>query len=362
MNLGDEAILEVILRELRAHLDVDVVIFSRNPKDTEERHKVRAVAIREMHKDEVLEELRNLDLFILGGGGILYDESIEGFLRDVNWAKELEIPVMIYAISVGPIKTPESKQLVIEALNKVDKITVRENEAKRILHDLGINQEIEVTADPCLLLKPQSFTKEMLKKEGIDPDNSLVGFSVREPGPAAPDLDIEQYHAMLANAADFMVERFDARILFVPMERGENKDPQHSHAVISKMANAQRASVLKGEYSSGEVLGLMKHMSFAVGMRLHFLIFAGIQGVPFMPLPYATKVSGFLSDLEMPMPPITALNIGKLCAFLDRSWDLRNRIKQQLEEKVPPLQERAKKTNQMLRELLSSLKSKQVDP
>jgi polysaccharide pyruvyl transferase WcaK-like protein len=280
----------------------------------------------------------------------------------VNWAKELEIPVMIYAISVGPIKTPESKQLVIEALNKVDKITVRENEAKRILHDLGVNQEIEVTADPCLLLKPQSFTKEMLKKEGIDPDNSLVGFSVREPGPAAPDLDIKQYHAMLANAADFMVERFDARILFIPMERGENKDPQHSHAVISKMANAQRASVLKGEYSSGEVLGLMKHMSFAVGMRLHFLIFAGIQGVPFMPLPYATKVSGFLSDLEMPMPPITALNIGKLCAFLDRSWDLRNRIKQQLEEKVPPLQERAKKTNQMLCELLSSLKSKQVDP
>jgi polysaccharide pyruvyl transferase CsaB len=362
MNLGDEAILEVILRELRAHLDVDVVIFSRDPKDTEERHKVRAVAIREMHKDEVLEELRNLDLFILGGGGILFDESIEGFLRDVNWAKELGIPVMIYAISVGPIKTPESKQLVIEALNKVDKITVRENEAKRILHDLGINQEIEVTADPCLLLKPQSFTKEMLKKEGIDPDSSLVGFSVREPGPAAPDLNIEQYHAMLANAADFMVERFDARILFVPMERGENKDPQHSHAVISKMANAQRASVLKGEYSSGEVLGLMKHMSFAVGMRLHFLIFAGIQRVPFVPLPYATKVSGLLSDLEMPMPPIAALNIGKLCAFLDRSWDLRNRIKQQLEEKVPPLQERAKKTNQMLRELLSSLKSKQVDP
>lgn len=362
MNLGDEAILEVILRELRAHLDVDVVIFSRNPKDTEKRHKVRAVAIREMHKDEVLEELRNLDLFILGGGGILYDESIEGFLRDVNWAKELEIPVMIYAISVGPIKNPESKQLVIEALNKVDKITVRENEAKRILHDLGIEQEIEVTADPCLLLKPQSFTKEMLKKEGIEPDSPLVGFSVREPGPAAPDLDIEQYHAMLANAADFMVERFDARILFVPMERGENKDPQHSHAVISKMANAQRASVLKGEYSSGEVLGLMKHMSFAVGMRLHFLIFAGIQRVPFVPLPYATKVSGLLSDLEMPMPPIAALNIGKLCAFLDRSWDLRNRIKQQLEEKVPPLQDRAKKTNQMLRELLSSLKSNQVDP
>jgi len=356
MNLGDEAILEVILRELRACLDVDVVIFSRNPKDTEQRHKVHAVPIREMHKDEVLEELRKLDLFILGGGGILFDESIEGFLRDVNWAKDLEIPVMIYAISVGPVKTPESKQLVVEALNKVDKITVREGEAKRILHDLGVNQEIEITSDPGLLLKPQSFTKDMLKKEGINPDNPLVGFSVREPGPAAPDLNIEQYHAILANAADFMVERFDAQILFVPMEGGDNKDPQHSHAVISKMANAQRANVLKGEYTSGEVLGLMKNLSFAVGMRLHFLIFAGIQKVPFVALPYATKVSGFLSDLEMPMPPMAALNVGKLCAFLDRSWDFRERIKKRLEDKVPPLQERAKKTNQILCDLLRSLK------
>jgi polysaccharide pyruvyl transferase CsaB len=361
MNLGDEAILEVILKELRAAVDVDVVVFSRNAEDTEQRHKVRAVPIREMHKDDVFEELRKLDLFILGGGGILFDGLVEDVLRDVNWARELGIPVMVYAISVGPLKTPESKQLVVTALNKVDKITVRENEAKRILHDLGIDQEIEVTADPGLLLKPQSFTKEMLKMEGINPDSPLVGFSLREPGPAAPDLNIEQYHAILANAADFMVERFDAQILFVPMEVGDNKDPQHSHAVISKMVNAQRASVLKGEYSSAAVLGLMKHMSFVVGMRLHFLIFAGIQKIPFVPLPYASKVAGLLSDLEMPMPPITALNVGKLCAFLDRSWDLRERIRKNLEVKVPPLQERARKTNQILCELLQSLRPKQID-
>jgi polysaccharide pyruvyl transferase CsaB len=361
MNLGDEAILEAILRELRASIEVNVVVLSFNPKDTERRHKVRAIPIREMNKDEIIEELRKIDLFVLGGGGILFDDSIEAYLRDVNWAKELGIPVMVYAVSVGPLKTPESKQLVMQTLNTVDKITVREREAKRMLNDLGVNQEIEVTADPGLLLKAQSFTKEMLKKEGINPDTPLVGFSVREPGPAAPDLNIEQYHAILANAADYMVERFDAQVVFVPMELGEHKDPQHSHAVISKMANAQRANVLKGEYTSGEVLGLIKHMAFVVGMRLHFLIFAGIQNVPFVPLPYAAKVSGFLSDLEMPMPPITALNVGKLCAFLDRSWDLRGRIKKQLEERVPPLQERAKQTNRILCDLLGSLKPKQTD-
>ena len=37
-----------------------------------------------------------------------------------------------------------------------------------------------------------------------------------------------------ANAADFMVDRFDADIVFVPMERSV-LDSQHSHAVIAQM-------------------------------------------------------------------------------------------------------------------------------
>jgi len=47
MNLGDEAILEGILKELRASIEADVVVFSKNPKDTEKRHQVRAIPIRE---------------------------------------------------------------------------------------------------------------------------------------------------------------------------------------------------------------------------------------------------------------------------------------------------------------------------
>jgi polysaccharide pyruvyl transferase WcaK-like protein len=97
-------------------------------------------------------------------------------------------------------------------------------------------------------------------------------------------------------------------------------------------------------------------MAFVVGMRLHFLIFAAIHHIPFIPLPYAPKVSGFLADLEMPMPPVQEINAGKMCAFLDRSWDSRERIKEQLRRTVPPLRERARQTNVILCEILNSLK------
>lgn len=355
LNLGDEAILEGILKELKSK-DIDVTVFSRNAPDTEKRHGVRALPITSMHKDEVMRELKKLDLFILGGGGILFDGIVEQFLRDVTWALELNIPVMIYAISAGPLRQPESRKLVAEVLNKVKIITVRDSETKRMLHDLGVTQEIEVTADPAFLIDSQSLSKENLKKEGINSDEPLIGMSVREPGLAAPDLNIDHYHTLLANAADFMVERYNAQILFIPMEA--RLDPQQSHAVISKMSNAQKASVLKGEYTAAQILGLAKNMEFAVGMRLHFLIFAAMQNVPFVPLPYASKVQGLLQDLAMPITPIEEWNSGKLCAVIDRAWDSKKRLQKQLEIKAPLLKEKAKQTSKILFDFIKTIKPK----
>ncbi len=357
MNLGDEAILEGILQALRLSVDADIVVFSFNPADTEKRHGVRAIAFREMHKEEIVKELEKLDLFILGGGGILFDGLGENLLRDVNWAEELSVPVFIYAISAGPINGDALKELIVSTLNKVDRITVRENESKRLLNEIGVTNEIVVTADPALLIEPITFTEEMLQKEGIDLSDNLVGISVREPGPAAPQLDnIEHYHSILANSADFIIDRFDARVVFIPME--PKADSQHAHAVISKMSNIKKASVLRDEYTSGQILGLTKHLSFAVGMRLHFLIFSGLQSVPFVPLAYASKVRGFLDDLDLEPVMIEEWSPGKICAMIDRAWDTRTKIKKNLEKKVPKLKEKAKETNQILLEFLKTITPK----
>ena len=90
MNLGDEAILEAILGELRATVSADITVLSRNPADTLSRHKVeRAISPRAYTRREMKQEIRELDVFILGGGGILFDEGAEEFLREVFLANEL---------------------------------------------------------------------------------------------------------------------------------------------------------------------------------------------------------------------------------------------------------------------------------
>jgi polysaccharide pyruvyl transferase CsaB len=361
LNLGDEAILQSIIAEARREIpDVEITVFSRDAEDTKRRHSVeRAVPVRKVSRAEVVPEIQRLDLLLFGGGGILYDAEAKVYLREVQVAKELGVPVMLYAVGAGPLKDPSNQEAVREALEGVQAITVRERAAQQVLEEAGVHRDVVVTADPALLLKAEPLPRGFLKGEGLEGRRHLIGMSVREPGVAAPDLDVDMYHGLLANAADFMIDRWDADIVFVPMERAV-LDTQHSHAVVAKMLRPQRASVLKGEYSSGQILSMMGRFQFAVGMRLHFLIFAALAGTPFVALPYAGKVSGFLEDLKLPAPPLNLVNPGRLIAHLDESWDKRRSLKAQLAKTVPVLQERSRQTMKIAAQLLSQRKLRDI--
>ena len=96
----------------------------------------------------------------------------------------------------------------------------------------------------------------------------------------------------------------------------------------------------------------MGRFDFAVGMRLHFLIFAALRGTPFSALPYASKVSGLLEDLGMDTPPLGDIGIGQLIGRIDRKWDMREQIRAGIAERVPQLRQRAKLSNGALLRLL----------
>lgn len=357
LNLGDEAILQSIVQQIRNSVSAEITVFSRNADDTRRRHAVdHVVQVRDMSKREVLPYLTSLDLLVLGGGGILFNGEAKTFLREVEIAHELGIPVMCYAIGAGPLGDPSAQSAVREALNRAQVVTVREKRARQILESVGVEQEIIVTADPALLLEPEPLTAPVAELEALS-GKRWVGLSVREPGSAAPDLDISKYHQLLADAADYIIDRYDADIVFIPMERSM-KDLQHSHAVVSHMLLPERATVLKAELSQAQVAEVMSRLDFAVGMRLHFLIFAALQNVPFVALPYASKVEGFLESLEIRTPPLHLVNAGRLLAYIDQAWDRRDEIKSKLKRRLPELQGRARQTNEILVRLLQYNRSR----
>lgn len=354
-NLGDEAILQMIIAELRrVQAGVEITVFSRDAGDTLRRHAVkRAVQFGELPRSDARQLVASLDLFVLGGGGILYDADADMFLREVLIAHDVGTPVMTWAIGAGPLVDPALRRRVCDALSRAAVVSVRDRRSLQLLEEIGVHREIVLAADPALLLEPEPLTlEEILRAEAIDPQAPLVGFSVREPGPAAPDLDVEHYHALLANAADFIVDRLDAEVVFIPLER-RAQDVQHSHGVVGKMCHAQRATVLKREYAPGQLVSLLHHFQFAVGMRLHFIVFSVLAGLPVVALPYAEKVSAFVGELRLPTAPLAQTSAGKLIAEIDRVWDERESQRRVVSEALAVLKRRARLTAELARELMA---------
>jgi polysaccharide pyruvyl transferase CsaB len=323
MNLGDEAILTSLLADLRRRRpDARIIVFSRNPQHTRVAFpEVESMGWLGINRERMAEALRQLDLLVLGGGGIIYDTEARRYLRLVDEAQEYGVPVFTYALGAGPLTEELDRAIVRATLRRCVEITVRDEGSRLVLEEAGLRSPVTVTADPALLLEPEDFSGDALQQEWIPDGWRLVGMSVREPGRAAQRLDVEAYHQLLAHVGDFMVQRMDAHVLFVPMER---QDIAHAHGVLSYMAAADRCRVLHGSYRPNEILGLMRRIDLAVGMRLHFLIFAAMAGVPMLPLPYAGKVADFAEQIGAPaLSGVVREAAGPLLAEVDRLWDER---------------------------------------
>jgi polysaccharide pyruvyl transferase WcaK-like protein len=120
------------------------------------------------------------------------------------------------------------------------------------------------------------------------------------------------------------------------------------------MLRPQHATVLKGDYSAGQILSLVNHFRFALGMRLHFLIFAIKCGVPFVALPYASKVHGLLEYLHIEMPPLELVNEGRLIAYLDKLWDHQQELKAAMRQALPELTAKARQTHEIAVQFLQA--------
>lgn len=361
-NLGDEAILAGLLADLRQHEpNARIVVFSRNPAHTALAHPdVEAVPWEGVSRVDSSQVLNQLDLLILGGGGILYDKEARRYLRVVRVAQERGLPLLTYAVGVGPLTDPLDTNMVRETLAQAVEVTVRDQESRMVLEEAGLVNPITVTGDPAFLLTPEEFPAQWLRDEGVPAGSRLVGLSVREPGRAAERLDVDGYHRLLAQIGDFLVHRIDAHVLFVPMERD---DIRHSHGVLSHMIAADRGRILHGDYRPAQILGLMRHFDLAVGMRLHFLIFAAMMNTPFLPLPYAGKVFDLAQRLGVPALRGMEREVeGPLLAEVDRLWDERAARADETARRVAEVCEQARGTSQVTRSVLDSIRARTLTP
>ena len=293
-NTGDEAVLAGILESFKQkRVTAQFTVLSADPKDTQKRHNIRAVD--RMRLPGLIAELRKCDLLISGGGSLLQDTtSLRSLLYylAVPWlARQLGRKVMFYAQGIGPLQSSFSRRITAKLANRVQFITVRDDESAQLLRDIGVHiPTVETTADPAFAITPLSSdrTQDLLTRLQNAGNGPLLGLALR-PWIDGPD------SAEWTGIAAELAERTGGHLVLIPMQ------PPGDTLLGQEIASAlgDRATLITSEFSPSEMLDIIRKLDVLVAMRLHALIFGARMGIPLVALDYDPKVTGLMHRLGM---------------------------------------------------------------
>jgi len=304
-----------------------------------------------------IKECRDADCYIFCGGQNI--TNLGPFLiialYEIIFSKLLGKPVMIWANSLGPFNPKYIRPFVKWVLNKVDLITTREANSKKILDDIGVTAPAFVTADAAFTL-PTISQEEAISLIECDTEilksELMVGVTVipwnfpSEKDDAKKIKLFENYLEAVAGAVDYLIEKLNAHVFFFPQVilPPMKDDRPISMKVFNKIKNKSRATVLTADYAPEQIKGMYGCMSLLIGTRFHSCILAQSMHVPAIAIEYdGHKALGImrLLDLEEYVCDINTITTYELTSKIDRIWTEREEVKKKLEKNVRVMQTRS---------------------
>ncbi len=274
-NQGDEAILAALLEGIaREDPSVRVTVLSHDPGATSRVHGVESVERR-------IPNLRRLmtraDALVFGGGSLLQDvtsqKSLLFYLTCMGMS--LPRPVAWVAQGIGPLTRPWGRRAVAAAAQRLRYLSVRDTISRDLLVACGVDPaRIRVTVDPVFGFEPVPKA----------PPEKAPCLGVA-PRPFGDGRWVEPFTRSLAE-----LSRQGARIELVCMR------PPEDLPLCRKIAgDLGDVPVILGTIPV--LRQRVASFTAMIGVRLHALIFAAVEGVPWVGVRYDPKIDGLRDRL-----------------------------------------------------------------
>ena len=317
-NMGDDAILQTIIRQLRMQdPDLPICVMTRKPVETALETGVSTVQI--FHAMRASKWMKRSTLYISGGGTLLQNatstRSLIYYLFSMIQAKKCGCRVMLYGCGAGPVRGKGNQRLVARVLNRyADQMTLRDPASRQTLERFGVTvPKCMVTADPALGMQADTErTPEFLRKNGMDLDQKYALFVLR------PWSGMERRLDAVRQAAEYVYRRWDLMPVFMCFE--PSRDQNITHTATDGLQVPYK--ILTGESDCSIACGVIARSQLVVAMRLHALVFACSQDVPMVGISYDPKVSGFMDYAGDPHHlALEELSGERLCSLIDQALE-----------------------------------------
>jgi polysaccharide pyruvyl transferase CsaB len=328
-NLGDEAILEQLCRELR-EIDpgIKICVLSQNPQSTSRKYDVESIS--RWSVTAIYNALGTCDLFISGGGGLFQDSSS---IKSVVYyaflfflARLKRVSIFVYAQGIGPLKSDLSRFLTQASMSLAACISVRDKKSQLILKRWNLDSYL--TADPVWSLSMNSDTSDT--NNGAN-RNIKIGLSLRQ----CDVLD----DSWLETISSQLKKSLPPKCTLVPLVLQESLDKPVLDSVTKRLDNIEIEQInLRPDDLPSLWLRAISQLDMMVAMRLHAAIMALKSGVPTLAMAYDPKVSNVAKDfaqpyIEMKSPESKKLFESKLLELLENTKELEQKAKKTASDK-----------------------------
>lgn len=280
-NLGDDALLDALLRQLPDGISPVVTAFDQ--AEVESRHPVATVQRRSFRA--VLSGLNHCSALVLGGGSLLQDatsfRSLLYYAALITAARLQGKPVLLWAQGLGPLQRRRSRALVRGLLPLASGITWRDPASARLARQLGV-------AAPHGSDAVWSLPREHWLGRG---------------GPivvcwrSTPQLQGSAWSPYL-QALEQLAQRQEREVIWLPFHRDQDSSLLAQLTQQGLVGEAlQRCSRLVIARTPAEAMALFRTAGVVVAMRLHALILAALSGSPVSALSYDPKVQVCATEL-----------------------------------------------------------------
>jgi polysaccharide pyruvyl transferase WcaK-like protein len=300
IHIGDEAMFEAAIRELRTRGVETFTAISSNPADTAARYGVEATL--PLSRGGSADRLRALiagadGLLVTGGGNIssVWPSHIVERARLAEFAAESGRPFVISGQTIGPVLTDSDRGTVAEMLGSARLVGAREAASAALVAGLGVIADRRAqNVDDASFLGDASTTPPIAAP--VDP-YALITFA-RHVGEVPSERALDAYAGLL----DDVAERTGLELVFHAHFASLGDDDRGDslvHAAIAERLSSRRVRV-EPTRDVPTSAALARSADLVVTSRYHPAVFAGPGGVPTIGVPVDeytdVKLRGALSS------------------------------------------------------------------
>lgn len=287
-NFGDEAILKVLIDNLKKNGAEKITAISSNPQKTAKLYKINSVGMFNFFK-----AINKADVLISGGGSLLQDitslKSLIYYLFIIIYAITLNKKVIIFAQGFTPFRTKIGKFFTKFVLKNCSKIYVRDKKSQEILEEMQIKSEL--ITDPVFGFDKKNYLKE-----------NAIGIQLRN----FPTLT----ETFLENLANKIKENFyNKEIKLLSLQ--DTQDYYILEDFAKKLENREIKTTIYKNLSVEDVIKEISKLEYLIGMRFHSLLIGAKNNVKLLGINYDIKVENLANNIGFPIINLNQIDFNK---------------------------------------------------